>query len=129
MTIRNQDERWTRRVFLRVAGICGLGGLALPILSGCNGKEEAEELGSQPHNAIEAAKSAGDPCSDLSGLSEEELALRTTFKYEPLASDMAKSCVTCGFYTPGDGGSPCGTCDLMEGPFYAKGTCISWATG
>jgi len=125
------EDKWTRdkmnrRQFVKGMGVFGLVGVAAVYLPGC-GKEQAEELGSQPHNAVQAAREAADPCSDISQLSPGERATRTTFKYQARAKDPTKLCVTCNFWVPDPKGGLCGTCTLVEGPVHPKAGCMSWA--
>jgi hypothetical protein len=119
-------NKMNRRQFVQRAGFFGLAGLAAVYLPGCVG-DQAEELGSKPHNAIQAAREAADPCNDLSQLTPDERVTRTTFKYQPLAKDPTKLCVTCNFWIPDPKGGLCGTCTLVKGPVHPKGGCISWA--
>ena len=119
------SDKMNRREFVQRAGVIGLAGAAAVILPGCTG-EKAEELGAKPHGAVQAAREAADPCSDVSHLTPDETATRTTFKYEPLAKDPTKLCVTCNFWIPDPEGGPCGTCTLVKGPVHPKGSCMSW---
>lgn len=119
-------DKMNRREFVKRAGVFGLAGVAAVYLPGC-GKEQAEELGSQPHNAVQAAREAADPCNDVSQLTPDERATRTTFKYQARAKDPTKLCVTCTFWVPDPKGGFCGTCTLVKGPVHPKGGCMSWA--
>jgi len=119
-------DRMNRRQFVKRAGVWGLAGVAAVYLPGC-GKDEAEELAAKPHNAIQAAKEAADPCNDLSQLTPNEQVTRTTFKYQPVAKDPTKLCVTCNFWIPDPKGGLCGTCTLVKGPIHPKASCMSWA--
>jgi len=118
-------EKMNRRQFVKRAGVFGLAGMAAVYLPGC-GKDQAEELGSQPRNAVNAAMEAADPCNDISQLAPDERTTRTTFKYQPRAQDPTKLCVTCNFWIPDPKGGLCGTCTLVKGPVHPKGSCISW---
>lgn len=114
------DQKLGRRAFLRRAGIAGLAGAGLVLgLGACNGEEQPA--------AKPAAKAATDPCSDLSGLTADETATRTTFKYEEVASDPAKPCDTCTFWQAPAEGQSCGGCTLVKGPIKPKAGCMSWA--
>ena len=84
-------ERMNRRQFVQRAGIFGFAGVVAVYLPGCVG-DQAEELGSQPHKAVQKAREAADPCNDISQLTPDERTTRTTFKYEPLAKDATKLC-------------------------------------
>jgi len=122
---KNTRDRMNRRQFVKRAGVWGLAGVVAVYLPGC-GKEEAEELAAKPHNAIQAAKEAADPCNDLSQLTPGEQTTRTTFKYEPVAKDPTKLCVTCNFWIPDPKGGLCGGCTLVKGPIHPKASCMSW---
>lgn len=127
----------SRRQFLRETGTTFLAGWAvasgLVNLAGCGGGEEEATAGKPDaangaaKNAVDAAREAADPCSDVSGLTEAELATRTTFEYEKEASDPEKPCDTCNFWIPPEGDSPCGGCTLVKGPIHPLGSCMSWA--
>jgi len=122
----SEDNRMNRREFVQRVGIFGLAGVGAVYMWGCS-KEKADEIGSKPHNAVKAAQEAADPCSDLSGMTPEELATRTTFKYEERAKDPTKLCATCNFWIPDPKGGLCGTCTLVKGPIHPQGGCMSWA--
>jgi hypothetical protein len=123
-------DRINRRDFINRAGNWCLAGAAVTgtglLLTGCGGGDKAEEIGAKPHNAIQAAADAVDPCKDLSGLSEGEVETRATFKYENHTSTPAKKCDNCQFWAAPTGTSACGTCTLVKGPINPNGTCISW---
>lgn len=119
-------DKMNRRQFVRWAGYCGLTGLAAVLFPGCVG-DEAQELAAKPRRAIDAAREAADPCNDLSQLSPDARATRTTFKYQPYAKDPTKLCVTCNFWVQDPKGGLCGTCTLIKGPIHPKASCASWA--
>lgn len=123
-------DKINRREFIYKAGTWCLAGAAVAgtgmLLSGCGGGEKAEEMGAKPHNAIQSAADAVDPCTDLSGLSEGEIETRNTFKYENHSTVPAKKCNKCQFWEPPKGDSACGGCTLVKGPINPNGTCISW---
>lgn len=119
------DRKWNRREFIHHAGIFSLAGLGFMILPGCT-PDEREEIAAKPHNAIQAAREAADPCNNLSELSMDDRASRMTFKYEPMANDPTKLCVTCNFWIPDPKGGFCGGCTLVKGPVHPKASCMSW---
>ena len=96
--IRGKLDKMNRRQFVRRAGYFGLAGLAASVFPGCV-PDEAKEMADKPRSAIDAAREAADPCNDLSQLSGDARATRTTFKYQPYAKDATKLCVTCNFCT------------------------------
>jgi hypothetical protein len=119
-------DKMNRREFVKRAGVFGLAGVAAVYMPGC-GKEQAEELGSQPHNTVQAAREAADPCNDISNLTPGERATRTNFKYQSRAKDPTKLCLTCNSWIPDPKGGLCGACTLVKGPVHPKGGCRSWA--
>jgi len=123
-------NKYDRRQFMQQVGGYGIAGIAaiagLTALSGCGGEKEAEKVAAKPHNAISAAKEAADPCNDVSTLTRDELATRTTFKYEAKATDATKPCDTCNFWEPAAEGDLCGGCTLVKGPIHPLGSCMSW---
>ena len=122
---KKTHDRMNRRQFVKRAGVWGLAGVGAVYLPGC-GKEEAEELAAKPNKTIQAAREAADPCNDLSELTIDERTTRTTFKYQPIAKDPAKLCVTCNFWIPDPKGGLCGGCTLVKGPVHPKASCVSW---
>ena len=120
------DDRMNRRQFVKRAGLWTLAGVGAAILQGCT-PDEQEEIAAKPHNAISAAREAADPCNDISQLTPDERVTRTTFKYQPVAKDPTKLCVTCNFWIPDPQNGLCGGCTLVKGPIHPKASCISWA--
>jgi len=118
-------NQMNRRQFVRWAGYFGLTGLAAAVFPGCVG-DQAQEMADKPRNAIDAAREAADPCNDLSQLSPEAAATRTTFKYQEFAKDPTKLCVHCNFWIMDPKGGLCGTCTLVKGPIHPKASCMSW---
>ena len=86
----------------------------------------AQEMADKPRRSIDAAREAADPCNDLSQLTPDARATRTTFKYQPRAKDPTKLCVTCNSWIPDPMGGLCGTCTMVKGPIHPKGGCGSW---
>jgi hypothetical protein len=120
------NDRMNRRQFVKRTGLWALTGVGAAILQGCT-PDEQEEIAAKPHNAISAAKEAADPCNDISELTPDERVTRTTFKYQPVAKDPTKLCVTCNFWIPDPQNGLCGGCTLIKGPIHPKASCMSWA--
>jgi hypothetical protein len=80
----------------------------------------------QKKNFKEDAK-VKDPCSDLSGLTEEDIKFREGYKYVSKTPYPEKNCKNCEFWTEPEEGNLCGGCDLFEGPVHAKGYCEGWS--
>ena len=68
-----------------------------------------------------------DPCSDLSGLTEEEKNTRKEFAYVSKSPYPEKVCDNCELWIAPKEGSLCGGCEVMEGPVDPKGYCTVWA--
>ena len=104
----NTENNTTRRNILK-------GGLSLVVLgagfsalsSACGGKKELR-------------------CDDTSGLSAQDLSMRTTLKYVDASPQADKNCTNCIFFVAGQPNA-CGTCKLVKGPISPKGYCTSWA--
>lgn len=110
-----------RRIFMKRAGLCGLG--AAFYLNGCGGdSEKAAEKAEQATAALEKA----DPCTDLTDLSESQIQLRDTYGYVDKSDDPDMICKVCEFWTEPAAGGFCGGCTLMAGPIHPAGTCDSY---
>lgn len=105
-------DPFTRRRFIAVSGAAlGLAPLA-PLLAGC----------------------AGDPvvsatCPGYAALTPEQLQTRATLAYVDVTPELGKLCSNCKFYNlPTGQTSPCGGCQLFQGPVAPGGYCTSWAS-
>ncbi len=100
-----------RRYFLRISTIVILSkplfGILLP---GCSKDQKQEK----------------DPCSDLKGLSQEQIELRKEFVYVDKTPYPEKRCDNCSLWIIPKNNKPCGGCQLMEGPFHPAGYCDEW---
>ena len=111
----------SRRLFLQKcvsAGMLLTGGALL--LPGCNAKEKSsakEEGGGAPP----------DPCSDYTGLSENDLKARESMGYVKQSPIPEKQCGNCNLWLPPLEGKDCGACQLFKGPVYTAGHCTYWA--
>ena len=124
----------TRRVFLRRAGLVGMG--AALLLTGCGrgDREAAREpatgagttAGEQPAPPAQAAAEPR-PCDDVSALTPQELQLRQTFGYVEPAPDPEFECHHCEFYKEPAAGEYCGGCSLFAGPVNPEGYCDSFS--
>ena len=66
-------------------------------------------------------------CDDVSGLSEDDLALRSALEYQDGSPHgEEKNCSNCAFYRTG-AKNQCGQCTLLRGPIHPRGYCNSWA--
>ncbi len=69
---------------------------------------------------------AKDPCSDLTGLTDEEKQTRITFAYRDKTLIPAKKCENCHFYIAPAAGAPCAGCTVVKGPVTPEGYCNAW---
>jgi hypothetical protein len=108
----------SRRQFMQrfvAVGAIGLGSGTL--LAACGGGETAPQ----------GAAATAPACSDLTGLTEQEVAMRTQLQYVAVSADPAKHCVGCALYVVPVAGAACGGCTLIKGPIAPEGSCLSWA--
>jgi hypothetical protein len=121
------NDKLNRREFLEKLSMFGLGVIgAGGLMSACGKKEDQSQAPQTEEPAMEEMEEA-DPCADLSGLTEDEKQLRVTFEYVTESPDPEKLCSNCGFWIEPEGGSPCGGCKVIKGPFHPGGYCKSWA--
>ncbi len=73
-----------------------------------------------------ADKKSDDPCSDLSGLTEDDIRSRKNLGYQEKALLKDKRCVTCSLFLPPGSSGDCGKCTLFKGPVHPEGTCTYW---
>ena len=121
-----EDKRVTRRDFLlRVGalGLAGLGGSAL--LSACGGGQQQQQ---QSGAASESGTSASAEltCTDVSGLTAEEIQMRESLQYTDHSPYPDKICANCQLYVPAESPDQCGACQLIKGPIHPNGYCTSW---
>ena len=96
----------SRRHFIASAAtLAGLGGLA----SAC------------------ADPVAAAACDGYDALAPQDLASREALKYVDQSPKPAELCTNCRLYNAPAGGSPCGGCQLFQGPVAPLGWCASWA--
>ena len=101
-------SKLNRREFLERAAVLGAGiGLGAFVI-GCN-----------------SGGSASFTCTDTTGLSEDEIAMRTTQAYVDTSTDAAKNCANCIHYSAAAEGA-CGTCAVLKGGVHPAGNCNLW---
>jgi hypothetical protein len=74
-----------------------------------------------------ATAGSTDPCNDLSGVSENDVASREKLGYVTKSPIEENQCSNCNLYLPPKQGDNCGGCMLFKGPVYASGYCTYWA--
>lgn len=95
------------------------------LLGSCGPKKRGEKI-STGKDTLAPAGSV-EPCSDLTGVPENDLELRKKFAYVKQSPIADNQCDNCNLYLPPKEGSPCGGCMLFKGPVYAEGYCTYWA--
>jgi FtsP/CotA-like multicopper oxidase with cupredoxin domain len=115
---------FSRRDFLQRAsalGVAAVGGSSL--LAACGGNEQTTP--EAPATSSDAAAEGG--CSDLTGLTEQEIQMRNALQYVDETDIPDKRCDNCQLYIPPEGGAACGACKILKGPVAPAGHCTSWA--
>lgn len=116
------NESFSRKDFLKKVSLFGMVAAgSSAVLSACGG---GESTSTEPTAGEPTA--AADPCSDLSGLSDQDKQMRTSLGYVKAGTDPEKRCNNCNFYVAPAEGSPCGGCTLFKGPVHPEGYCNSW---
>ncbi|CAN5249279.1 hypothetical protein BH09MYX1_BH09MYX1_12640 [soil metagenome] len=64
-------------------------------------------------------------CADTTGLTPDEITMRTNLAYVDKATDTSKECVKCNFFKPA-APDACGACTLIKGPINPAGYCNSF---
>ena len=72
------------------------------------------------------APSAGPSCSDTTGLSLPDVAVRTSLAYADVSLEAGKVCTSCQQFLPG-APNACGTCKILRGPISPIGSCKAFA--
>ena len=110
----------TRKEFLKQISLMGTTALAAGlILSACGSSEKKAEGEAE-------TKAPEDPCSDLSGLTEDEKAVRDEFEYVAETPIPEERCDNCALWIEPEPGSECGGCQIMAGPIHPGGYCTAW---
>lgn len=121
----------TRRDFIQRLTLFGAAGIgAGSLLAACGGGEQPAATPSEtPAAAPPAAPpmAEGFTCTDTSGLTEQELAARTTLKYVDKSTMEGKQCDNCALYVAAAAAGQCGTCQTIKGPIHPMGYCDIWA--
>lgn len=64
-------------------------------------------------------------CADTTGLTPDEVTMRTNLAYVDKATDATKQCAKCNFFKPA-APDACGSCTLVKGPINPAGGCKSF---
>jgi hypothetical protein len=98
----------TRRAFLALSSLIGLGAAAG--LAGCGGGGDDRE---QKAAAADAnAGATAEPCTDVADLSPDQVEIREAYEYVERAEAPA--------------GGFCGGCTLMAGPIHPEASCSAF---
>lgn len=117
-----KDNDYSRRTFIRKFFQLGSACLGFGMVAGGCQSEDSD-----PRDETESENSSGsDDCSDLSGISQEEIKKRDVYGYVEESSYPDMDCSNCGLYLEPEPGKECGGCVLFEGPVFAKGYCDYW---
>jgi hypothetical protein len=109
----------SRKDFFKQFGLMGLGAVgAGAILTACGG-------GSAEQKPAAEAATAPDPCSDVSGLDENALAMRKNLEYVDVSAVDGQNCANCQLVKAADANG-CYGCLLFAGPVTANGWCKNW---
>ncbi len=125
----------SRRHFIQRMSLFGAAGIgASTLLAACGGDQQADTPAETPADTTAEAPAEtpaetaeGFTCTDTSGLTEQELTMRTTLQYVDASPDREKACGLCALYVAAVAGQNCGTCTIIKGPIHPKGTCTSFA--
>lgn len=120
-----RGDKYSRRRFLggiATAWLLAVG--AVPILSGCGKKEETA---SGEQSASEQAVQPVTSCDDLTGVSEQDLAVRKKLGYVEKSPIADNQCHNCNLYLPPKPDHNCGGCMLFKGPVFTDAYCTYWA--
>lgn len=119
------DKDISRRVFIQRLSLFGASGA---LLAACGGGEQQSDT---PAETMETPAETGMAdesfsCTDTSGLTEPEIAMRNQLQYVDESPEEGKTCANCALYQPAAEGQ-CGACTVVKGPIHPNGYCTSWA--
>lgn len=123
------NKHLSRRDFLlRFGAIGALGAGAGTLVSACGGGDTASTPAPEAAAAAPEAAAPEAACTDLSGLTDEEVTMRqVNLEYMDVTNDPARACSLCALYIPPAEGATCATCTLVKGPIAPNGSCKSFA--
>jgi len=121
-----KDSSLTRRQFIQTTAAAGVSTLTIGfLLAGCKGDTGKSSDGEAKGGGGGGGEAKG--CNDVSGLTEQEKATRTSLKYVEKSPEANKNCANCSLYQQPKAGEYCGGCSVMKGPINPKGYCTAWA--
>lgn len=87
--------------------------------------ESADEAGAATMNAGTVEETTIS-CTDVSGLTEQQIQTRKSLQYVDSSPHAAKRCNNCKLFKPPAAGEECGGCQVVPGPIHPKGYCTAW---
>ena len=124
----SNNEKVTRKNFLKHLSLTGIATLgAGSLLTACGGGGDSQESASQSQSDGGDQAASNDPCSDTSGLTEQQKQTREQFDYVAETPNPEKRCDNCALWVKPEGDNPCGGCTLVQGPIHPAGYCTAWA--
>jgi hypothetical protein len=124
----------TRRLFLRIAGLIGLGTALAMTGCGRGGDDRSSQATggvaqkvAREDSALAASGAEPRPCDDVTGLTPQQIELRETFGYVEVSPEPELECHHCEFYKAPAAGEYCGGCTLFPGPVSPEGHCDSFS--
>ena len=110
-----------RRLFLKKCFSSVLQLALIPvIIESCTSEKSEKEKKSK-------VAASGDPCSDYSEISEEEIKKRQSLGFVQKASSPDRQCANCNLWLPPADPKGCGICQLFKGPVPSTASCTYWA--
>lgn len=107
----------SRKVFFKQFGLIGIAAVgAGAVLTACGGGASEQKP---------AAAAAPDPCTDLTGVDENALAMRKNLEYVDVSTVDGQNCANCQLLKPAEAGG-CIGCLLFAGPVTTNGWCKNW---
>ena len=71
-------------------------------------------------------KPAALSCADTTGLSPEDLQVRTALAYAESSADPTQAVLKCQQFLPAPAAGSCGGCKVIKGPINPGGSCKSY---
>lgn len=117
----SKGGKHSRRNFLFKLANAVVAVISVSALAGCENKKEAT---TDPQSQNEKPVLS---CDDLTGVSENDLAIRKKLGYVEESPIAENKCHNCNLYLPPKEGHACGGCMLFKGPVFSDAYCTYWA--
>lgn len=114
------SDTLTRRNFIQRMAVVGTAVVGAAGLAACGGGTDT--------GGTEGGEAAALACDDVSALTEDEKATRTSLAYVELSTTEGKECTNCQQFQPdaANAAGACGKCLVVPGSINPKGYCSSW---